>query len=118
MTQTEQRPSECRHYMDNGKCGIAPIGGIKLTTGCGHEFELASVLCKDLCRFHQCPDCSGFKPKENGKTKLIPSECKYYVNGKCTIDIDSHKCCMTVVHPMTECFYYIPKKQHQKLNKK
>lgn len=40
-----------------------------------------------------------------------PSKCKYYTNGKCGYQssINRHACCMRIVKPMTECFYFTPK---------
>lgn len=45
------------------------------------------------------------------------SECKFYNNGKCEYfaearhesRIPSRRCCMRIVKPLTECFYYQPK---------
>lgn len=47
-------------------------------------------------------------------TEPRPQECEHYKNGKCmkpTRSADSfpHKCCMRVVKPMIECFYFTPK---------
>lgn len=45
---------------------------------------------------------------ENNQT---PSECKYYKDGGCEHHLPYHRCCMRIVKPMTECFYYQPKEK-------
>ena len=42
-------------------------------------------------------------------------ECKHYADGKCGYQsvIDRHACCMRIVKPMTECFYFTPKTEKQ-----
>nr|DAZ02850.1 MAG TPA: hypothetical protein [Caudoviricetes sp.] len=44
---------------------------------------------------------------------MNPKDCKHYQNGQCDIMTPRHKCCMRVVKPMTECFYFTPKTEKQ-----
>lgn len=45
------------------------------------------------------------------------NECRFYINGRCEYftearagsRIFSRRCCMRIVKPVTECFYYQPK---------
>lgn len=44
-------------------------------------------------------------------TNQTPSECRHYKNGWCEYHLPYHRCCMRIVKPMTECFYYQPKEK-------
>lgn len=59
-------------------------------------------------------------PTTNPKRrKMEVTECKFYNNGECEyfseaandLRVLSHRCCMRIVKPLTQCFYYQPKEK-------
>ena len=47
------------------------------------------------------------------RPKQVPDNCKHYANGTCGYQsqINRHACCLRIVKPMAECFYFTPKKK-------
>lgn len=49
------------------------------------------------------------------QTDQRPQECEHYRNGRCYIDNPEppHLCCMRIIKPVAECFYFIPKTEKE-----
>lgn len=43
------------------------------------------------------------------ETTQDPRECKYYNKGECEYFGFPKRCCMRIIMPPTECFYFTPK---------
>lgn len=52
---------------------------------------------------------------QTNRPKQEPRECEYYGNGMCSYQSSSnrHACCLRIVKPVTECFYFTPKQKRQ-----